>query len=145
MQEARNNQRVAFRLPVNLFKPSDTRAQACYSRDIGYGGIFAVGAGSCAEGEPLRIAIGPGNSDALHLDGRVVRTCSNGAGCEFVGNSPANMEVLQALLSPTWDGESLLEGVVKFAPWYRDNNLAGWMRLTSMVSDWQRLTRRSSP
>lgn len=140
MPEARNHHRVNFRLPVNLFKQSATESQVCLSRDIGYGGLYAEGAQAFEQGESLRLVIAPDSGDALHLDGRVVRRSSSGIGCEFVGNSPASMEVLQALLSPTWDGENLLDGVVSFAPWYRDNDLAGWMRLTSLVSDWQRLT-----
>ena len=46
------------------------------------------------------------------------------------------MEVLPALLSPDWEGGYLL------VSWYGHDNLAGWMRLTSIVSDWQRLTHR---
>jgi hypothetical protein len=66
----------------------------------------------------------------------------SGAALEFVDNSPATLEVLEALLQPKWDGGSLLDGVLTIAPWFRQNDLAGWMRLTSIVSDWQRLTRR---
>ena len=90
----------------------------------------------------VQVELAPNSGAKLHLDGRITRTTSNGAGLQSVGNSPATMEVLQALLSPDWDGGYLLDGVVKIAPWYGDNNLAGWMRLTSIVSDWQRLTHR---
>ena len=144
MLEARSHHRVNFRLPVSLFKQSAAEAQACFSHDIAYGGLFAEGARAFALGEPVHVVIAPDTGDPLHLDGRVARRCSNGVGCQFVGNSPASMEVLEALLSPTWDGENLLDGVVRFAPWYRESDLAGWMRLTSMVSDWQRLTRRAT-
>lgn len=144
MQEARNHQRIAFRMAVDLFRPQDANPQRCHTRDIAYGGLFAVGARDMAPGQTVRLAVGSDNGGGLHLDGRVVRVGGNGAGFQFVGNSPASLEVLRTMLTPNWDGENLLEGVVRMAPWYRESNLAGWMRLTSLVSDWHRLTQMNA-
>jgi len=147
MREARKHPRIPFRFAINLFGAAARQPEPCVSSNISRGGLFANGVVRFRDGEPVRLVIGADQSERLHLDARVARTDGAGLACEFVGNSPASLEVLDALLSPTWDGENLLDGVMRFAPWYHDEGLAGWMRLTSLVSDWRRLTQRplSSP
>ena len=144
MDESRYHPRTAFRFALNLFRSNDRQSVTCVSHDICRGGLFAAGVHGFRENEPVRVVIGPDRADALHLNARVVRTENHGLACEFVDNSPASLEVLDALLTPTWDGENLLDGVMRFAPWGRHDDLAGWMRLTSLVSDWQRLGRQHS-
>jgi hypothetical protein len=141
MQEARKHTRVAFRLPLDLYCGADTRARRCRSRDIGLGGVFAYGVCALREDAEIRVVLDPDSHTGLHMNARVRRVSANGVACEFVDNSPPSVEVLKALLTPTWDGENLLDGVARFAPWDRADDLAGWMRLTSMVSDWGRLVR----
>jgi hypothetical protein len=142
MREARQHPRIPFRFAVELFGAADRQPEHCISSNISLGGMFADGMASFFKGEPVRVVLGADRSERLHLDARVARTNASGLACEFVGNSPASMEVLEALLTPTWDGENLLDGVMRFAPWQQDQELAGWMRLTSLVSDWQRLRQR---
>lgn len=144
MREARTDERIPFRLNVDLFRQADHSPQHCHTRDICFHGLFAVGAHDLRCDQPVRLAIGGQSQDRLHLDGRVVRCCSDGVGCIFVGNSPASLEVLQTLLTPKWDGENLLDGVLQMAPWFQGDNLAGWLRLTSLATDWQRLTQKGS-
>jgi hypothetical protein len=142
MREARQHPRIPFRFAVELFGAADRQPEHCISSNISRGGMFVDGTVRLHEEEPLRVVLGADRSEQLHLDAWVVRTNASGLACEFVGNSPATMEVLEALLAPTWDGENLLDGVMRFAPWHQDQELAGWMRLTSLVSDWQRLRQR---
>lgn len=142
MQDARHHQRITYRLPVDIFCGTRSDRPSYYTQDISLGGFFAVGVDCVREGDDVRVELGPRDGAKLHLGGRIARLAPNGVGLKFVGNSPATLEVLQALLAPDWDGGNLLDGVVRIAPWYRDNDLAGWMRLTSIVSDWQRLTQR---
>jgi hypothetical protein len=142
MQDARKHQRIRCHLPVDLFCGNQPKRLICRSQNICLGGMFAVGAQCMRVDDPVHVELAPESGSTLHLEGRVARTTTDGAGLEFVDNSPATMEVLGALLSPNWDGGFLLDGVIKIAPWYRDNDLAGWMRLTSIVSDWQHLTHR---
>ncbi|MCB1802967.1 MAG: PilZ domain-containing protein [Gammaproteobacteria bacterium] len=143
MQEARNHQRITYRLGVDLFREADNQPQHCETRDIGFGGLYAIGANGLAADQEVRLAIGREKGGGLHLDAHVVRIGHDGAAFEFSGNSPASLEVLHTLLTPSWDGRNLLDGVVQMAPWYREDDLAGWMRLTSLVSDWHRLTQPS--
>ena len=142
MQDARHHQRIAYHLPVDIYCGPQEERRECKTRDIGLGGFFAVGATCVRENDKVHVELGPNDGDKLHLSGRVARISHGGAGLQFVGNSPATLEVLRALLVPDWDGGNLLDGVVKIAPWYRENDLAGWMRLTSIVSDWRRLTQQ---
>lgn len=141
MRDARRHPRIAYRLAVDVFCGNETTRRQCHTQDIGIGGLFAIG-GQCLEkGDDVQVELGPAGRGTLHLDGRVARVDVTGAGLEFVGNSAATIEVLKALIEPKWDGQNLLDGIVTIAPWYRQNDLAGWMRLTSLVSDWQRLTQ----
>lgn len=142
MQDARRHPRIAYRLAVDVYCDSEAKRQRCFTRDLGIGGLFAVGSECLRPDDPISVELAPAGRGALHVEGRIARVTSEGAGVAFSGNSPATIEVLQALLEPEWDGGSLLDGVITIAPWYqRSDDLAGWMRLTSIVSDWQRLTR----
>ncbi|MCB1774152.1 MAG: PilZ domain-containing protein [Gammaproteobacteria bacterium] len=141
MREARRHPRIGYRLAVDVFCGNETTRRQCHTQDIGLGGLFAVG-GQCLQREDeVQVELGPPGPGTLHLTGRVARVNANGAGVQFVGNSAATIEVLTALIEPKWDGQNLLDGIISIAPWYRQNDLAGWMRLTSLVSDWQKLTQ----
>ena len=142
MREARAHPRIPFRFAVDLIGADARQPEPCVSSDISLSGLCARGVVRFRPGESVRVVIGADQSERLHLDARVTRSDGRGTACEVVGNSPASLEVLEALLSPTWDGENLLDGVMRFAPWYHGEGLAGWMRLTSLVSDWRRLTQR---
>ena len=104
MQDARKHQRILCRLPVNLFCDSDMTRLGCRTQDIGLGGMFAIGAQCLSVDDPIRVELAPDSGSRLHLDGRIIRITTDGAGLQFVDNSPATMEVLQALLLPDWDG-----------------------------------------
>lgn len=142
MQDARKHQRIRCRLPVDLFCGNESKRLSCRSQNICLGGMFAAGAECMRVDDKVHVELAPESGAQVHLEARVARTTTEGAGLQFVGNSPATIEVLEALLSPNWDGGFLLDGVIKIAPWYGDSNFAGWMRLTSIVSDWQRLNDR---
>jgi hypothetical protein len=142
MRDVRRHARIAYRLAVDLFCSEDPGGRQCHTRDIGLGGMFAIGGECLRRDEAVWLELGPPGRGRLHLGARVSRVTPSGAALELIDNSPATLEVLEALLQPKWDGGSLLDGVVTIAPWFRQNDLAGWMRLTSIVSDWQRLTRR---
>jgi hypothetical protein len=142
MQEARQNQRISYQMMVEVFDDhSDRPPRNLRTRDVGLGGVYLVGAGDMAPGSNVHVAIADHGDGGLHLEGRVVRTGHDGAALQFEGNSAASMEVLSTLLAPKWDGENLLDGVVSMAPWDGSTQLAGWLRLTSLVSDWRRLTQ----
>jgi hypothetical protein len=137
MTDARKHPRFGCRLPVDVFAESEAGRCRCVIKDVSYNGLFAIGSGNLRPGDAVRLAIGPRDGDTLHLDARVARVTSSGVAFTFVGNSPATMEVLDALLNPYWDGVDLLQGVITAGTRYGSRDLAGWMRLTSLVSEWR--------
>jgi hypothetical protein len=137
MTDAREHPRFGCRLPVDVFAESETGRCRCEIRDVSYSGLFAVGTGNLRPGEKVRLAIGPRESGALHLDAVVSRVTPSGVAFAFEGNSPATLEVLDTLLNPHWDGVDLLQGVITAGTRYGSRDLAGWMRLTSLVSEWR--------
>lgn len=141
MRDARRYPRITSRLPVAVCCDPDRTRQTLRTADISLGGVFVVGLGPVETGLPVQVQLGPEGESKLHLNSRVVHRRGDGVGVEFVDNSPATMELLGSLLLPAWDGDSLLEGVLTFSPWHRDHDLGCWMRLTSLVEDWQRLKR----
>jgi len=142
MHPSRQASRAFPQLKLKLVREVLGTAQSCWARDIRSEGLFAAGAQALREGEMVHLELNPRGYGSLHLNARVVALTADGAVCQFEGNSPASLEVLGALLTPTWDGDNLLDGVLKFAPWGPSDDLASWMRLTSLVSDWHRLTRK---
>jgi len=140
MREARVYQRVAYRMPVDLYCGTEQKHRHCQTVDIGLGGLFAAGVLCVRPEDPVRIMLSRPDLGALQLDSRVARVTMAGAGLEFIKGAAAEFERLREFLTPNWDGENLLEGVVRIAPWYQSSGLAGWMRLTTLVSDWQNLT-----
>ena len=139
MQDNRQHPRAAYRLAVDLYCGQDEEWHHCHTSNIGLGGLFAIGVSCLRPGDHVRVSLGRRQRGALQLDSQVARVSQVGAGLAFGGNGQTKMEMLAQLLSPDWDGENLLEGMIKIGPWYRDEDLAGWMRMMSMLSDWQRL------
>ena len=147
MQEVRRHPRMACRLAVDLcIWPEETPCQ-CRTLDIGLGGLFLTGAPSLRPEQPLSVTFGrrERESEQLQMNARIVRVTAEGAGCAFAEHGQQTMLMLKALLTPDWDGKNLLDGVMKIAPWYHGTDLAAWMRLTSIVSDWHRLRSRTRP
>ena len=144
MQETRPSQRVSFRLGVDVLHCDGATPRRCLTRDICIDGLFATGVQGLAVGQVVHLTIGGDGGERIDLDARVVGLGSDGADFEFVGVGTQQHEALRRMLTPSWSGTYLLDGVVRMAPWYRENNLAGWLRLTSLVSDWHRLTQRSA-
>lgn len=137
MTDARKHPRFGCRLPVDIFAESESGRCRCTIRDVSYSGLFATGTSNLRPGDRGRLAVGPHESGALHLDAKVARVTSDGVAFEFEGNSPATMEVLDTLINPYWDGVDLLQGVITAGTRYGSRDLAGWMRLTSLVSEWR--------
>jgi hypothetical protein len=144
MHEARKYPRIPFRMLVDVYDESTTQPSTYQTRDIGLDGLFALKMLGRRPGQRIHLSLGGPHRNGLHLNAEVSELTADGAAIVFVDNSAATLEMLETLLAPKWDGNNLLEGVVGMAPWDDSRNLAGWMRLTSLVSDWHRLTRVST-
>ena len=113
MQDARKHPRIRCRLPVDLFCGNESKRLNCRSQDLCLGGMFAAGAECMRVDDQVHVELAPESGAQVHLEARVARTTTEGAGLQFVDNSPPSVEVLGALLTPTWDGENLLDGVAR--------------------------------
>ena len=139
--DARQHRRIACRLPLDVRFGQDGNPRQCRTADIGLGGLFVTGLTPVLANTPVNVGLGPEGFGELRLNSRVAHVRPDGAGLAFVDNSPSTLEMLAALLEPVWDGGTLLDDVVRLAPWHDDRNLGCWMRLTSLVTEWQHLRR----
>ena len=144
MDDARVNPRAAYHLAVDLYCGTETTPRRCQASDISSSGLFAATGHVMKPGQSVSVAIGDGGRTALHLNGVVRRVAPGGVGIAFTDNSPASLEVLEAMLTPRWGGTDLLAGVIELGRWDRTNNLAGWLRLTSLVAEMQNRARLQS-
>lgn len=141
MGERRSEPRIAFRHDVDIYCTRQSSARHCWISNLSLGGVYANDAVWLRPGETLRIALGRPERHDLVIEGTVVHQGSGGAGVAFDVAHPEQQARLRAMLTPGWDGENLLDGVVEMAPWYRQADLVGWMRLTALVTGWQRQLR----
>ena len=141
MGERRADARVAYRRNVDVFCVSRASSRRCQISNLSIGGMFACGVGWMPPGESLRVTLNPLDRVALVLNARVVHHGADGVGIAFEHAHAERQMLLGDMLTPKWNGDSLLDAVVSMAPWYRQTDLVGWMRLTSLVADWQRLTQ----
>lgn len=142
MQDRRKHNRIGLRVPLGVYCDNEATRHACHTRDICIGGLFAEGLPCAHSTAAARIQMVLPDETELILSARVARATPQGAGMQFHGNEDTQLRKLEALLTPDWQGSDLLEGVVSIAPWYTAADLADWMRLTTIVSNWRRLTQR---
>lgn len=133
----RNHPRLSRRHPIELYCEARQQTISCHAENISAGGMLVAGAACMRTGDDLRINLQSQAASPLTLKGRVTR--HNGSNCAvaFVDLAPATSRQLQELLTPHWDGHDLLEGVITIAPWIEGDDLASWMRYTSLLSEWK--------
>ena len=73
MQDARQYQRITYRLPVDVYCDVREDRPANYTQDISLGGFFAVGVDCMRTDDDVRIELGPRDGDRLHLTGEWTR------------------------------------------------------------------------
>jgi hypothetical protein len=132
----RHHQRIALRHPIELDCRRRQQTLRCQTRNISAGGLLVHGASELQRDDLLRIILTPREGDPLSLQGRVLRCTGNDCAIVFEQLSAIERQRLEQLLTPHWNGGSLLDGVISIAPWVDGNDLATWMRYTSLLSDW---------
>lgn len=139
--ERRAESRVGYRRNVDVYSVRLGVTRRCQISNLCTGGMFVNGAGWMPPGEALRVTLDAPNDSSLVMDARVIHHRDDGVGVAFEHLSSEHKTLLGNMLTPSWSGDTLLDAVVGMAPWSRQTNLAGWMRLTSLAADWQRLTQ----
>ncbi len=133
----RQHPRIPLQHPIELDCQRRQRILKCTTRNISAGGLLVRGAADLRRGDRLRITLKPSEGDRLVLQGRVARQTGDACAIAFENLSHDDARRLDELLTPHWDGGSLLDGVISIAPWVDGDDLATWMRYTTLLSSWR--------
>ncbi len=139
MHDARKDERIVYRRAIDLYSRTEGERRHGHSLNISCGGLFATGRFCVHNGDSVGVEWTVQLDERFVVCGQVVRASPEWAAVTFVGNDTTTIDQLREILRPNWNGGYLLDGVVQMAPWYHDSDLASWMRLTTIVADWQRL------
>ncbi len=134
--EARAHPRTRLSVPVGLYCADKNR---CYRRkinNISVGGLFVSGSPCGHSGVQLEVIVNPTERAPQSSDRyttEVVRSSASGFALKFNHLDERKKRVLEDITWPKWDGEKLFEGLLIVAPHEDIVDLAGWMRLTSLL------------
>ena len=85
---------------------------------------------------PLEVVLHPvkqAQQSSDRFPAQVARVATNGFALQFNQLDEYKMRTLEHLIWPKWDGKQLFEGLLIVAPRTDIDDLAGWMRLTSLL------------
>jgi len=132
--------RVKYRLVVDLYCAERDQHRKCRVSNIGLDGMFVVGLPCFRHDQRVRATFGRSEGGALSLPCRVDQITLDGADLKFDNPSPQQIEELREVIYPHWNGHDLLEGVLILSNWVEADDFAGWLRLLTLVQHWQRST-----
>jgi hypothetical protein len=118
---------------VNLFCPEQNTYHKRTTSDISPCGLFVSGSPCGHAGREFDVTLECPENEPLCFRAQVARTSSHGFGMRLTDISPGHRERLERLVEPDWDGEDIFEGLLIFASREHVVDLAGWLRLTSLV------------
>ncbi|GEM_PF-1248686 len=132
--DARTHPRTRISVPVELHCTRRDRYHSRKTGDISPGGLFISGSPCGATGSEFEVLVPcEGSGDPLCLNARIARVAPDGFGMQFTGASPGQLRLLEQVIQPNWDGKDPFEGLMIFAAREPVVDLAGWLRLTSLV------------
>jgi len=134
--EARAHPRTRLCVPVGLYCADKNRYYRRKINNISVGGLFVSGTPCGRNGSRLEVIINPANrapeaSDRYTAD--VARSSASGFALKFNHLDEQKKRMLEDTIWPEWDGKELFEGLLIVAPHEDIVDLAGWMRLTSLL------------
>lgn len=134
--EARAHPRTRLSVPVGLYCADKNTYYRRKIGNISVGGLFVAGSSCGRIGVQLEVIVNPANQ-ALEPSERyaaaVVRSSASGFALKFNHLDEQKKRSLEDVIWPKWDGEKLFEGLLIIAPHENIDDLAGWMRLTSLL------------
>jgi hypothetical protein len=104
--------------------------------NISAGGLFISGSSCGRSGIQLEVVVNPANpaqETSERYSAEVVRSSVSGFALKFNHLNEQKKRALEDVIWPKWDGEKLFEGLLIVAPHEDIVDLAGWMRLTSLL------------
>lgn len=133
--EKRRHQRTDCRFPVRIEHTEPlTGLSHCFSTNIGMKGIFIKNGPKHRPGTKCTIRIHDHENELVCLPAKVTHSCNEGTGYTF--NTPPMQDCLKLrhIVSPSWDGRNLLDGVLLTSRYAKPRNLADCLSLTSLIS-----------
>jgi hypothetical protein len=121
---------------VGLYCADKNRYYRRKISDISVGGLFVSGSPCGRSGAQLEVMVNPANRAQQPSDRyttEVVRSSVSGFALKFDQLDEQKKHALEDLIWPKWDGENMFEGLLIVAPHEDIVDLAGWMRLTSLL------------
>ena len=134
--EARAHPRTRLSVPVGLYCADKKTYYRRKINNISVGGLFISGTPCGRGGTQLEVIVNPAERAPQASDrygARVVRSSVSGFALKFNHLDEQKKRSLEDIIWPTWDGEKLFEGLLIVARHENIIDLAGWMRLTSLL------------
>jgi hypothetical protein len=134
--EARAHPRTRLSVPVGLYCADKKRYYRRKINNISVGGLFVSGSPCGRTGTQLEVIVNPVNRALQPSDrytARIVRSSVSGFAMQFSHLDAQKTGALEEVIWPKWDGENMFEGLLIIAPHEDIVDLAGWMRLTSIL------------
>jgi hypothetical protein len=134
--DARAHPRTRLSVPVGLYCASQNTYYRRKISNISVGGLFVSGTPCGRHGSQLEVIVNPVNRELRPSDryrAQVVRSSLSGFALRFNDLDEEKRRSLDEVIWPKWDGEKLFEGLLIIALHEDIADLAGWMRLTSIL------------
>lgn len=132
---------------VGLYWPPNNRYEQRKACEVSLTGLFILDNPCPKTGEKIDIAIKTViQRSPLELSTYVVSSGADGFALRYAGLSGQDRQTLKKIISPSWDGNNLLEGQLIYSAYEHVTDLAGWLRLTSVIdSQHQSLCKNRFP
>jgi len=134
--EARTHPRSRLSVPVGLYCADKNKYYRRKINNISVGGLFVSGTPCARNGTRLEVIVNPARRAQEASDrftAEVVRSSASGFALKFNHLDKRKIRMLDDIIWPEWDGEELFESLLIVARHEDIVDLAGWMRLTSVL------------
>lgn len=143
--EAVNPPRPDYTLHVGLYNAKNNTYQDRKARNLSTNGMLICGSSCGRTGMDIEIHFNTfkyRHGQSLRLPARIVQNNVNGSVVEFTCLDGEAKCFLEHIIFPQWDGEDMYEGLLILAAYEKVTDLAGWLRLTSLIhGEYKRLCR----
>ncbi|MFQ5644581.1 MAG: PilZ domain-containing protein [Thiogranum sp.] len=132
--DTRTHPRTRVSVSVQLYCARRNSYHNGKTGDISPGGLFVNGSPCGTTGAEFDVFVEcPETQDPLRFRAQIARVAPNGFGLQFTAVSPGQLELIEGMIRPDWDGRDTFEGLMIFAAREQVVDLADWLRLTSLV------------
>jgi hypothetical protein len=124
---------VPRRLPVQLRLAGSDKPLSCATSEIAEDSLIIQGAPTIASGRTVELIFTCKDGTRISVHCVVEPHSGPRLLLRYADLDPATYEQLQDTLWPEWDGRDLLDGLISICRRYRDESLADWVRLTTLL------------